>query len=82
MDANFSLLVAPLQAVFIAFEEYIRESGIKCETHNCVFNNFFNCHLRTVILKKGQCSHYNPNLTFNDLFPRSKTDAVQEDHKK
>jgi hypothetical protein len=79
MNAELTQLRDLLEALLDAHESHVRETGIKCDTRDCVFFDFFNCHLRRVILRHGACPHYNPKLTFADVSPGYKADAAPED---
>jgi hypothetical protein len=78
MDAEIIPLKNQLEAFLAAHENHVRETGIKCNTSDCVFNSLFECLIRMVILSKGRCPHYNPKLTYSDVLPGYSPDAAPE----
>lgn len=81
MDVETLKLKGQFQALLAAYEDQVKQTGIRCNTKDCVFNGLLDCNIRLVILQNGECPHYNPKLTFADVLPGLLPDTVQKDRK-
>lgn len=58
----------PLDGLLTTLESYKRDTGIICNSKDCVFHNdWFNCGLKIAKLKQGRCLNYSPNLKPKDI---------------
>ncbi len=48
-------------------KEQSKTYGILCTSSDCVFHSGSACGLHTVILYRGVCPHYSPNLKLSDI---------------
>jgi len=58
-----------LRKLLPLLKELWAEEGIKCQTTNCVFNEYPFCLIKNVWLIQGQCPHFNPKLKLKDVSP-------------
>lgn len=53
--------------------------GIICSSSDCVFYDFpNNCFLKTSILTKGACPHYNPDIKVEDVLRKPSSKEILE----